>query len=177
MHSPRRKLFAKRAARNVIDFCLADWNLSSKSLACYFQSKKHKSKAARQSLKRKKKKTARLTCGGRSRPPPSIDRWSPQPRSLQVSFRICRAWILIEKISYFPDRFQNKKWNAPAHSVRAHLQHFQSPPSYRAHALSSVAKNSLTQLDMEIVKKLEGLLWWERKALWRETRLTWWFEP
>ena len=31
----------------------------------------------------------------------------------------------------------------------AHLQHFQSPRSYRAHALSSVAKSSLPQLDMQ----------------------------
>ena len=41
--SPRSELSAKRAVANVIDFCRADRNLSSKSLACYFQSKKRKS--------------------------------------------------------------------------------------------------------------------------------------
>ena len=37
-----------------------------------------------------------------------------------------------------------------AHSVRAHLQHFQSQRSYRAHAPASVAKSLLSQLDMEL---------------------------
>ena len=41
-----------------------------------------------------KGKKTRSTCGGRSRPPPSIDRRSPQPRSLQVSFQICRVLFL-----------------------------------------------------------------------------------
>ena len=34
--SPRSELSAQWAAKNVIDFCQADRNLSSKSLACYF---------------------------------------------------------------------------------------------------------------------------------------------
>ena len=41
-----------------------------------------------------------------------------------------------------------KNENARAHSVGEHLQGFQSPRSYHAHALSSVAKSSLRQLDM-----------------------------
>ena len=49
---------------------------------------------------------------------------------------------------WFPRSFLKRKWNARAHSVRAHLQHFQSQQSYRAHALSSVAKSSLSQLNM-----------------------------
>ena len=57
-------------------------------------------------------------------------------------------WSWVEKSSDFPDRFRSEKWNARAHSVRAHLQHFQSRWSYRAHALSSVVKSSLRQLDM-----------------------------
>ena len=57
-------------------------------------------------------------------------------------------WSWIEKSSDFPDRFRNEKWNARAHSVGEHLQRFQSPRSYRAHALSSVGKSSLSQLDM-----------------------------
>ena len=44
--------------------------------------------------KKKEKKTARSTCRGRSRPPPTIDRRSPQPRSLHVSFQICRVWFI-----------------------------------------------------------------------------------
>ena len=43
--------------------------------------------------KEKRKKT-QSTCRGRSRPPPSIDRRSPQPRLLQVSFQICRVLFL-----------------------------------------------------------------------------------
>ena len=43
--------------------------------------------------KRKRKKT-RSICGGRSHPPPSIDRRSPEPRSLQVSFQIFRVGFL-----------------------------------------------------------------------------------
>ena len=35
-------------------------------------------------------------------------------------------WSWVEKSSDFPDRFWNEKWNARAHSVRTHLQHFQS---------------------------------------------------
>ena len=54
----------------------------------------------------------------------------------------------IKKSFDFPDRFRNEKWNARAHSVGEHVQHFQSPRSYLAHALSSVAKSSLSQLDM-----------------------------
>ena len=42
----------------------------------------------------KKRKKTQSTCEGRSCPPPSIDRWSPQPRSLQVSFQIFRVWFL-----------------------------------------------------------------------------------
>ena len=59
-------------------------------------------------------------------------------------------WSWIEKSSDFPHRFRNEKWNACAHSVRAHLQHFQSQQSYHAHAPSSVAKSSLSQLDMHL---------------------------
>ena len=62
-----------------------------------------------------------------------------------VSAVFC-SWV--EKSSDFADRFRNEKWNARAHSVHAHLQHFQSQRSYRAHSLSSVAKSSLRQLDM-----------------------------
>ena len=62
--SPRSELSAKWAAKNVIDFCRADRNLSSTSLARYFQSKKRKSKVVRRRRRRKKKKT-RSTCGGR----------------------------------------------------------------------------------------------------------------
>ena len=43
--------------------------------------------------------------------------------------------------------FETKNGNAFAHSVCAHLQHFQSPRSH-AHALSSFSKSSVTQLDM-----------------------------
>ena len=54
-----------------------------------------------------KEKTTRSTWGGRSRPPPSIDRRSPQPRSLQVSIQICRVWFLsmfslLKKAFYYP---------------------------------------------------------------------------
>ena len=45
--SPRSELSAKRAAKNVIAFCRADRNLSSNSLASYFQSTKRKSKVVR----------------------------------------------------------------------------------------------------------------------------------
>ena len=45
----RSELFPKWAAKNVIAFCRADRNLSSKSLARYIQSKKHKSKVLRRS--------------------------------------------------------------------------------------------------------------------------------
>ena len=54
-----------------------------------------------------------------------------------------------KKSSDFPDGCRNKKWYARAHSVRAHLQNFQSQWIYHAHALSYVAKSSLSQLDME----------------------------
>ena len=47
--SSHSELSAKRAAKNVIDFCWADQNRSSKSLASYFQSKKCKSKVVRRS--------------------------------------------------------------------------------------------------------------------------------
>ena len=52
------ELSAKRALKNVIDFCLADRNLSSKSLASYFQSKKRNSEVVRQSLKERKKNSS-----------------------------------------------------------------------------------------------------------------------
>ena len=55
-----------------------------------------------------------------------------------------------KKSWHFPDLLWNEKWNARAHSVREHLQHFQSPQSYHAHALSSVMKSSLTQRDMTL---------------------------
>ena len=45
----RSELSPKWAAKNVIAFCRADRNLSSKSLARYIQSKKHKSKVLRRS--------------------------------------------------------------------------------------------------------------------------------
>ena len=91
--SPRSELSAKRAAKNVFAFCQTDRNLSNKSFARYFQSKKRTSKVVRRSWK-KKKKTARSTCRGRSRPPPSIDRRAPQPGLLQASFQSCRVWFL-----------------------------------------------------------------------------------
>ena len=40
--------------------------------------------------------------------------------------------------------------------VGEHLQRFQSPRSYRAHALSSVAKSSLSQLDMAELEDASG---------------------
>ena len=40
--SLRRERFAERAGKNVIAFCLADRNLSSTSLANFFQSRKKK---------------------------------------------------------------------------------------------------------------------------------------
>ena len=46
---PRSELSSKRAAKNVIALCRAYRNLSSKSFASYFQSKKRKSKVVRQS--------------------------------------------------------------------------------------------------------------------------------
>ena len=54
--SPRSELSAKWAA-NVIDFGRADQNLSSKTLASYFQSKKRTCKVVRRRRKTKKKKT------------------------------------------------------------------------------------------------------------------------
>ena len=57
-------------------------------------------------------------------------------------------WSWIAKSSYFPDRFRNEKWNARGHSVCAHRQHFQSRRTCCAYAISSVARSSLTQLDM-----------------------------
>ena len=62
--------------------------------------------------------------------------WKPE----KLSFSRIRVLVIL--IVWFPDRFWNEKWNALAHSVRMHLQHFQSPRSYRAHALSPVAKGS-----------------------------------
>ena len=50
----RSELSAKQAAKNAIDFCQADRNISSKSLASYFQSKKRKSKLLDDRWKRKK---------------------------------------------------------------------------------------------------------------------------
>ena len=94
--SLRSERSAERAGESVIAFCLADRNLSSKSLANYFQSKKRKSKVVRRS-QIKKKKTARdrsINLRRRSRPPPSIDRRPPQPWLLLVSFQICRVWFL-----------------------------------------------------------------------------------
>ena len=41
-----------------------------------------------------------LARGWRLRPPPSIDRQSPQPRSLHFSFQICRCWFLKFLASY-----------------------------------------------------------------------------
>ena len=52
------ELSAKRATKNVIDFCRADRNLTSKSLASYFQSKKRKSEVVRRSLKNGKKNSS-----------------------------------------------------------------------------------------------------------------------
>ena len=45
--SLRSELSAKREVENVISFCQADRNLSSKSLANYFQSKKRQPKVVR----------------------------------------------------------------------------------------------------------------------------------
>ena len=54
--SPRGELSAKRAVKNVIDFCQADQNISSKSLASYFQNKKRKSEVVKSDRWKKKKK-------------------------------------------------------------------------------------------------------------------------
>ena len=62
-----------------------------------------------------------------------------------------------KKSSDFPDRFWNEKWSARAHSVRAHLRHFQSQRSYRAHALASVAKSSLSQLDLAYTDQAQAI--------------------
>ena len=51
--SSRSELSAKWAAKNVIAFCRADRNLSSKTLARYIQSKKRTSKVIRRSYKKK----------------------------------------------------------------------------------------------------------------------------
>ena len=94
------ELSAKRAAKNVNDFCPADRNLSCKILAATFRARnaklfddRWKEKKKRQ-LEKKRKKTAWSTYGECLRPPLSLDRQSPQPRSLQVSFQICRFWFL-----------------------------------------------------------------------------------
>ena len=50
-----------------------------------------------------------------------------------------------KKKLWFPWLFQTEKWNVRPQSVRVHLQHFQSPRSYRMRALSSVAKSLLIQ--------------------------------
>ena len=55
--------------------------------------------------------------------------------------------VMHRKKLWFPWPFSKLKWNARAHSFRVHLQHFRSPRSYHAHALSSFAKSSLTHLD------------------------------
>ena len=59
-------------------------------------------------------------------------------------------WLWIVKKLRFPGPLWkgNEKWNERAHSVGEHLQRFQSHWSYRARALSSVAKSSLSQLDV-----------------------------
>ena len=91
--SSRSELSAKWAAKSVIAFCQADRNLSSKRLDT-FKARNANLKFLDDRRKRKRKKTARSTCGRRSRPPPSIVRRSSQPRSLQVSFQICRVCFL-----------------------------------------------------------------------------------
>ena len=73
----------------------------------------------------------------------------PAPELVVDSFRLYFGHGLKESSS-FPDRFRIEKGNARAHLVRVHLQHFQNPRRYRAHALSSVAKSALTQLDMTV---------------------------
>ena len=90
----------------------------------------------------------------------SQSRWRPRGNALSMACQSSVGWacgLLVsaefwswkdKESADFPDRFRNEKWNARAHSVRAHLQHFQSPRSYRAHSLSSVTKSSLNQLDM-----------------------------
>ena len=40
------------------------------------------------------------------------------------------VWSWIEKELWFPRSFSKRKWSARAHSVREHLQHFQSPRSF-----------------------------------------------
>ena len=57
--SSRSEPSAKWAAKNVFAFRRADRNLSSKSFASYFQSKKRKSKVAGRSWKKKKKQLDR----------------------------------------------------------------------------------------------------------------------
>ena len=91
--------------------------------------------------------------------------WRPSRHALSIArqsfFGWAGGWLVsavfwsgIEKSFDFPDRFRNEKWNVRANSVREH-QHFQSPLSYCAHALSSVAKSSLTQLDLLFVPWVE----------------------
>ena len=92
--SLRSELSTKRAAENVIAFCRADRNLSSKSFANYFKARNANLTLLDDRRKKKKKKTVRSTSGGRSRPPSSIGHRSPQPRSLHVFFQICRVWFL-----------------------------------------------------------------------------------
>ena len=88
--SPCSELSAERAMKNVIAFWRVGRNLSS-ILTWLATSKARTVNLSRN--RRKKKQTARSICEERSRPPPSIDRQSPQPRSLQVSFQICRVWF------------------------------------------------------------------------------------
>ena len=52
--SPRSELSGKRAAKNVIDFCRADRNVSSKSLASYFKARNANLKLLDDRKKKKK---------------------------------------------------------------------------------------------------------------------------
>ena len=210
--SPRSELSAKWAVKNVIVSGRADQNLSNKTLASYFQSKKRKSKVVRRRRRRTKKKNNSIDLR-RAFTPASVSIvdllslgccrslsksvvfgffkflaslkkrstihevclfffrlsraernfsqgcWRPRGNALSMARQpdVGRAcgwlvsavlWSWVEKSSDFPDRFRNEKWNPRAHSVRGHLQHFQSHGSYRAHAIVYVVKSSLRQLDM-----------------------------
>ena len=92
--SPRSELSAIKVSSEERDrFCRADRNFQVKAWQATFKARNTNLKSLDDDVEKRKKKT-RSTCEGHSRPPPSIDRRSPQPRSLQVSFQICRVWFL-----------------------------------------------------------------------------------
>ena len=116
--------------RTWLIFCRADRNISSKSLAGYCQSKKRKSKVVRRSLKKRKKKKEQLsrsrsTSRGRSCPPLSIDRRSPQP------YPRCRSLSKSVVFGFFNGAFANTSSGAYK-SKRAGWQGFWREHFWRA---------------------------------------------